>query len=70
MPQTSAKQTAPTRARFVVHQNAQGYWIASEKGGLVTGIFALQREAVHFALMRLCRHGGAHSNTATAQAHR
>lgn len=45
-------QTSP-HTRFRIHQNAQGYWVASEKGGLVTGIFAIQRDALRFALSRL-----------------
>ena len=61
MSQPSGKSAAPARARFVVHQNAQGYWVASEKGGLVTGIFALQREALRFALSRLPSHTSARS---------
>jgi hypothetical protein len=43
----------PPSARFIVHQNVQGYWMASEKAGLVTGIFPLQREALRFALSHL-----------------
>jgi hypothetical protein len=56
------KTATPPRTRFVVHQNGQGYWIASEKAGFVTGIFAVQRDALRFALSRLqprphCRQG-------------
>ena len=46
---------APSHVRFVVHANAQGYWVASEKGGLITGIFALERDALRFALSRIGR---------------
>lgn len=53
MPRTQGKNATPPRARFVVHQNTQGYWVASEKGGLVTGIFSVQRDALRFALARL-----------------
>lgn len=42
-----------SRTRFVIHQNRQGYWVASEKGGLAIGVFALQREALRFALFHL-----------------
>jgi len=47
------KNSIPPRTRFVVHQNPQGYWMASEKGGLVTGIFAIERDALRFALSRV-----------------
>jgi hypothetical protein len=53
MPQTTEKNSTPPSARFFVHQNVQGYWMASEKGGLVTGIFPVQREALRFALSHL-----------------
>jgi hypothetical protein len=62
MPQPSKTNAASPRARFVVHQNAQGYWVASEKAGLVTGIFALQREALHFALCRLPSQAGSRAS--------
>jgi len=53
MSQTTEKNSAPQSARFFVHQNVQGYWMASEKGGLVIGIFPLQREALRYALSHL-----------------
>jgi len=56
MPTSSTKDKTVPRTRFVVQENAQGYWVASEKGGLVTGVFAIERDALRFALSRL--HGG------------
>jgi hypothetical protein len=56
MPTRFRKDPLPPRTSFVIHQNAQGYWVASEKGGCVTGIFAVERDALRFALSRL--HGG------------
>jgi len=53
MPRAPKKNPTPPSARFIVHQNVQGYWMASEKGGLVTGIFAVQRDALRFALSHL-----------------
>jgi hypothetical protein len=53
MSRISGKTATPSHTRFVVHQNGQGYWVASEKAGLVTGIFAVQRDALRFALSRL-----------------
>jgi len=58
MPTNLAKNPSTLRRRFVVHQNKQGYWVASEQGGLVTGIFAIERDALRFALARL--HRGTH----------
>ena len=49
----SLRKNSPPRTSFVVHQNPQGYWMASEKGGLVTGIFAIERDALRFALARV-----------------
>ncbi len=63
MAKSLTKNTTPPRAKFVIHQNPQGYWVASEKGGLVTGVFAIEREALRFALSRM--HGGIlHSHVA------
>lgn len=53
MSRTLEKNATPQSARFIVHQNVQGYWMASEKDGLVTGIFPVQREALRFALSHL-----------------
>jgi hypothetical protein len=42
--------------RFVVMQNATGYWIARDTcGGCIEGVFRTQREAVRFALIETSR---------------
>lgn len=64
MSQTTEKNSALQSARFFVHQNVHGYWMASERGGLVTGIFPLQREALRFALSHLHPRNDCRQNTA------
>lgn len=58
MPKDMRKLPIEPATSFMVHQNAQGYWVASAKGGLVTGIFAVERDALRLALSRL--HGRTH----------
>ena len=53
MPTNLRKNATSPRTRFTIHRTTQGYWLASEKGGLVTGVFAIQRDALRFALSRL-----------------
>lgn len=55
MPTHLAKNRPSLRQRFVVHQTEQGYWLASEQGGLITGVFAIQRDALRFALAHVHR---------------
>jgi len=52
----AAKAAPPTR--FVLHRNAQGYWMASERNGYVTGIFAIRSDALSFVRSRLNRAAG------------
>ena len=55
MPNHRNREPAAPRVRFVIHENKQGYWVASEKEGFITGIFALERDALRFALARTGR---------------
>lgn len=44
------------RARFVVGRDSHGWWVVSDRKGLVGGLFTNEAAAIHFAIEASDRH--------------
>ncbi|MGF6173684.1 hypothetical protein [Ensifer sp. 4252] len=44
------------RARFVVGRDSHGWWVVSDRKGLVGGLFTNEAAAIHFAVEASDRH--------------